>query len=166
MAGAAPPTVDEAAFAAGMRRLAGGVALVTARHGAVRHGLVATAVTALSAAPPSLLVCVNRTASAHGALHGAGSFCVNVLGRAEEGLAAGFADPARRAERFSTGSWADGLTGAPVLHEALVSFECRVERVVEHGSHSVFMAGIVAIRHGGEAGEPLIYFNRAFRRLA
>ncbi|WP_334177020.1 flavin reductase family protein [Pseudoxanthobacter sp.] len=158
--------MDEAAFAAGMRRLAGGVALITTQDATGRHGLVATAVTALSAAPPSLLVCVNRAASAHTALAGAGVFCVNVLATAQEGLAAGFADPARRGERFATGTWLHGMTGAPVLAEALVTFECRVERVVEHGSHSVFMAAIAAIRHGSDAGEPLIYFNRGFRRLA
>jgi flavin reductase len=160
------PAVNSAAFAAGMRRLAGAVTLVTTADVAGRHGLVATAVTSLSADPPSLLVCVNRAASAHSALARAGILCVNVLSAEAEAIAAGFSDPARRAERFSSGHWRSARTGAPVLDEALVAFDCRIERVIDHGSHSVFIAAVAAIFHGTTCEEPLIYFDRGFRRLA
>lgn len=62
-----------------MRHQAGGVALIaTGRHGG-RTGLAATAVCSLTDAPPTLLVCVNQTASAHDIIEDTGFFSVNLL---------------------------------------------------------------------------------------
>ena len=47
------------AFKAGMRKLALGVALITSATPGRRFGLIATAVSSVSASPPTLLVCVN-----------------------------------------------------------------------------------------------------------
>ena len=58
-------TVDATAFKRGMRHLAASVTLITTRHRDLRGGLTATAVCSVSAEPPQILVCVNKTASAH-----------------------------------------------------------------------------------------------------
>ena len=58
-------TVDPAAFKKGMRHLAASVTLITTRHRDRRGGLTATAVCSVSAEPPQLLICVNKSASAH-----------------------------------------------------------------------------------------------------
>ena len=44
-------------FRLAMRRLAGGVALVTTFHDGARHGMTATSVTSLCMDPPALLAC-------------------------------------------------------------------------------------------------------------
>ena len=64
--------MDAQSFKQAMRHCAGAVALVTVgrEHGS-RTGLTVTAVCSLSDDPPSLLVCVNRNASAHPARIGA-----------------------------------------------------------------------------------------------
>ena len=68
------------AFRMAMRHVAATVYAVTTGHGGNRFGILATAVSSLSFDPPSLLVCVNRSASLHGPLNSADTFCVNVLG--------------------------------------------------------------------------------------
>ena len=72
-------SIDAAAFKKGMRHLAASVTLITTRHRDLRGGLTATAVCSVSAEPPQILVCVNKTASAHDPIGEAGFFCVNIL---------------------------------------------------------------------------------------
>ena len=55
-------------FRTAMRHVAATVYAVTTGHGGGRYGILATAVSSLSFEPPSLLVCVNRSASLHAPL--------------------------------------------------------------------------------------------------
>ena len=88
---AAPLLATPDDFKRGMRQLAAGVNVITVTNGGVRDGLTATAVCSISAEPPHLLVCVNSTAGAHGPIHRAGSFCINVLAQDQEAIAKRFA---------------------------------------------------------------------------
>jgi flavin reductase len=51
-----------------MAALGGTVTIITTDGPAGRHGMTATAVCSLSDAPPSLLVCLNRSARMHDVL--------------------------------------------------------------------------------------------------
>jgi len=156
-------SLDE--FRHGMRRLTAGVSLVTTEFQGEKLGLIATSVSSLAAEPPSLLVCVNRSASSHDAFIAAGHFAVNVLREQHDDLCAQFSQSSRRAELFQNGTWQTLNTGAPILADALVSFDCQLEKVVEWNTHSVLLARIVGIALPGEAAEPMIYFNSGFHSL-
>jgi flavin reductase len=67
------------AFRNAMRRFAATVSIISCACEGSRYGMSATAITSLSADPPSLLVCVNKSAATHRALRRGGRFCVNVL---------------------------------------------------------------------------------------
>ncbi len=69
----------EADFRKAMRRLASAVTVISTAHDDRRHGMTATAVTSVSSAPPSLLACINRSASLHAPLLASRRFCVNIL---------------------------------------------------------------------------------------
>lgn len=71
------PLFAEAKLA--LRRLASTVSIVTCRHDGCNHAMTATAVSALSMDPPSMLVCVNRSAGFHNALDQASEFAINIL---------------------------------------------------------------------------------------
>ena len=73
---------DAKDFKQAMRHCAGAVALVTvgAEHGK-RTGLTVTSACSLSDNPPSLIVCVNRNASAHARIREEGAFAINFLQR-------------------------------------------------------------------------------------
>ena len=160
-------TNDLARFKQAMRRLASGVALITTTRDGTPHGLVATSVTSVSGEPPSLLVCVNRTASAHDPILEARVFCVNLLASHNEAVAGTFTDPARRADRFSVGTWDVLETGAPRLVGALASFDCEVAEAMVYGTHTIFIGNVRAIGLQTEgAGEPLLYLDGRYHRLA
>jgi flavin reductase (DIM6/NTAB) family NADH-FMN oxidoreductase RutF len=139
-------SIDAAAFKKGMRHLAASVTLITTRHHELRGGLTATAVCSVSAEPPQLLVCVNKTASAHDPIGEAGFFCVNVLSPQHRKLAERFAgmDGVEGDERFhDMGEWSSLSTGAPVLKGCPVSFDCRLVTKVAAGTHTVYIGEIV-----------------------
>ncbi len=73
------PSISSADFKLGMRRLASGVVVIATEFEGERFGLTATAVMSISADPPTLMICVNRSASAHEALSRSGCFTVNLL---------------------------------------------------------------------------------------
>lgn len=156
-----PVAVDAADYKAGMRLLATGVTLVTTVLGGVRQGLTASAVTSLSAVPPLVLVCVNRTAGAHDAIRSAGAFAINVLNDSHAALARLFSDTAATTRRFDSTAWGTGLTGAPLLPDALASFDCRLEDAIEKATHTIFIGAVLAVRTQ-PAARPLIYFDGQF----
>lgn len=163
-AGLSPVTAEQ--FKLGMRCLAAGVTIVTTVHGGVRSGLTATAVTSLSADPPQVLVCVNRTAGAHDLIHSGSRLCVNVLCHTHQKLAARFAgqNGVFGPERFDMGRWTTLKTGAPVLADALVSFDCVVSERVQASTHTIFIGRVVDVRVRPKA-RPLVYASGTYARL-
>lgn len=159
------PTIDSALFRSGMRRLASGVSVITAEHLGQRGGLIATSVSSVSMAPPTLLVCVNEAASSHDLIKGAGAFCVNVLGCESHEVAARFSTPAHRATRFETGSWTTLETGAPALAGSLASFDCRVSGEAKYGTHTIFFGEICCVKLWTDNYDPLLYFDGGYRTL-
>src|SRR5262245_37852991 len=160
-------SIDAAAFKKGMRHLAASVTLITTRHRELRGGLTATAVCSVSAEPPQLLVCVNRTASAHDSIGEAGIFCVNILAPAHRKIAERFAgmDEVEGDERFrDMGEWSTLSTGAPVLKGCPVSFDCRLVTKVAAGTHTIYIGEIIDITLDGEA-KPLLYADGAFMHV-
>ncbi|MBB3771187.1 flavin reductase (DIM6/NTAB) family NADH-FMN oxidoreductase RutF [Angulomicrobium tetraedrale] len=137
---------DSAGFRAAMRELAAGVTIITAGRDGGRRGLTATAVCSVSADPPTLLVCINRSAEGHAAIRESGAFCVNVIAAEHQCLAERFAgrDGARGAERFEHGEWRSLATGAPVLADAVAAFDCQVIQAIDAGTHTVFLGAVTA----------------------
>ena len=143
-----PPAVGAEDFRRGMRRLAAGVTIVAAAHGGERSGLTATAVSSLTAEPPQLLVCVNRSAAAHEQIRKGEALCVNALALEHRALAERFAGIGgiHGPERFEAGSWTTLATGAPVLADALAAFDCVVVDAVDVATHTIFISRVVAVR--------------------
>ena len=152
-------------FKAGMRRLASGVALITTAADGERAGLVATAVSSVSAAPPTLLICINQSASAHQAISASGVVCVNLLSTADQDLVDAFCRPTRRSERFTTGDWVTLDTGAPMLASSLAAFSCRVCKEVTHGSHTIFLCEVLNVHNAEPPFDPLVYLNQTYRKI-
>ena len=146
-----------AAFRGSMRRLAGGVALVTTFDGERRYGMPMTAVMSLSMAPPSLVLAVNRSASMHVALEAGHPFCVNLLKHSSGEMCKAFS-ALPSSERFSVGEWADGPGGAPYLVDAQAVICCDVGPVHVFGSHSLVI-GLVAKAWVDESVSPLVHLD-------
>ncbi|KMO15641.1 hypothetical protein SQ03_16865 [Methylobacterium platani JCM 14648] len=146
------------------------VALIATEHGPGRHAMLATAVSAVSMDPPSLLVCVNRTASAHEALRGRAAFSVGIMAAPHRDLAAAIA-AAPSATRFAHGTWrrleaaAAPIDGLPWLEEAQATLFCATEACLDHGTHTVMIARIAGAI-GSPAIDPLLYCDGGYGRFA
>ncbi|MXP40764.1 flavin reductase [Altererythrobacter soli] len=152
------PAILEA-FRAAMRHVAATVYAVTTGRVGERHGILATAVSSLSFDPPSLLVCINRSASLHEPLACAETFCVNVLGLGNRDIAEIFTRE-RGEGRFAVGEWSEAH-GVPVLANAQSSFVCRTAHRHEFGTHTIFIGELIDARHREDAA-PLTYYDRHY----
>lgn len=143
-----------------MRRFATGVTVVTTIADGRPHGFTANAFSSVSAEPPLLLLCVNRSAFSHSLISRAGFFCVNVLSLEQRTAAERFS---RRDvdNRFDGISWAPGPTGAPVIDGTLSYFDCTLAEEHTAGTHTVFLGSVVGC--GMAEGVPLGYFDGAYR---
>ena len=152
-------------FRLGMRALAGAVSVITASHSGHRYGMTATAVCSATADPPTVLVCINRSTTTHDAIAKSGSFCVNVLRAEDKEISTLFSGLQKGEGRFRAGQWTKLGTGAPVLVESLVSFDCRITNKLVHGTHTVFLGEVEQLLIGAK-GRPLLYADGQYAKLA
>jgi len=157
--------VDVEQFKAGMRALAGAVNIITSTHGGHRFGMTATAVCSASAEPPTVLACVNKLATTHGAVAKSKAFCVNVLRSEDWELSTSFSGAQSGETRFTSRDWTRLATGSPVLIDALVCFDCRVVKSLAHGSHTIFLGQVEQVLMG-KKGKPLLYSEGQYAKLA
>jgi len=137
-------TVSLDEFSGGMRKLAASVTVITTHHGGVDYGLTASAVTSLSAEPPSLLACVHRDGSAFDPISKAQKFCVNILAQGQSNISTAFAMDEPQ-DRFNTGEWSRSPAGLPRLTGAAASFDCEIMDILPGFSHGVFVGLITDI---------------------
>lgn len=149
---------------AGMRHLAGGVAVVATRGAdGVPHAMTVTSVTSVSDAPPSLLVCLNRNSATYRSLDGVELFSVNLLQKNQQVVSERCAFTPERDDRFSVGGWQDyGDTGVPHLPDSLVSFLCRVSRKIDYGTHCIVVGDIEAVTVDESVDQPLVYLRGGY----
>ncbi len=155
------------AYRAAMRKLAGAVSILTVGTGEHRTGLTATSLSCLSVDPPTLIISLNRTSSAISTLASHRHFAINVLRAHHQPLADQFAGKGgvKGHHRYHGAEWTKLETGAPVLADALVSFDCELEEAIQRHSHVIVLGRVVATRVT-EAAEPLLYWAGAYRNLA
>ena len=147
-------------FRAAMRRFATGVAIVTTVHEGQIHGFTANAFASVSADPPTVLICVNRSARAHPLIAASQRFCVNLLALEQRDLAVRFAggDPV---QRFEGVAYHPGVTGSPILEGTLAHVDCTLGEELTAATHTIFLGTVVEA--GFRDGAPLGYFDRAYR---
>lgn len=154
-------------FIDGMSRAAASVSVVTTDGPAGRHGITVSAMTSVSAdgEAPTMLVCLNAASSVLPPLLDNGCFCINVLCRGQQALADVFAGrvEAPGGDRFNAARFARGATGAPMLAEALVAFDCDLVSADKIGTHHICIGAVRAVQVAPE-GTPLLYGMRSYLR--
>ncbi|MGY1622299.1 flavin reductase [Geodermatophilus sp. SYSU D00965] len=158
---AAPPAFDAQRFRHVVGHLASGVTLVTTRTAEGAFGMTASSVTSLSLDPPMMLACLNSSSATCAAVAEAGAYGVNVLGQGQGHLAQQFATPS--ADKFAGVQVAEGVTGVPLLTEALARIECEVVEQVDAATHTIFLGRVRQAE--ADEGAPLTYFRGGFGRF-
>lgn len=152
----------EAAFRQAMRRLAATVNIISVTEDDTPKGIAATAVCSVSMDPPSLLVCVNKSASLHPSLIAADYFSVSVLHKDQIETAQLFSDNSMRDMRFADTNWQQHPLGPPLLANAQVGLICQRSEMLAFATHTIVIGSVVdvAVR---EDVNPLLYLNGAFQ---
>ena len=149
-------SLESRPFLDAMRRFATTVSILTCAHGGSRFGMSATAITSLSVDPPSLLVCINKSAATHRVMSRGGRFCVNVLRSTHAGLSQAFSGRLKGEDRFNSGSWGQTEDGLPFLSDAQANLFCEIVRVVDYGTHTIFIARVFSANTRRDV-DPLLY---------
>lgn len=149
-------TLNPAEFRAALRQVPGAVAVIAAGSSGGRIGLTATAVTSVSDDPPTMLVCINRAASAHAGILSAGHFSINMLAGDQQEIGDVFAGRSglKGEDRFRVaGRWDTLTSGAPVLIDALTVLDCMLIDARPVATHSVLIGRVLGatIRDGADA---------------
>ncbi|GJE27725.1 FMN reductase (NADH) RutF [Methylobacterium organophilum] len=155
----ANPLASAALMKMAMRRLAGGVVVVTAGTGEERVGMTATSAVSLSVDPPTMLVCVNRASSTWPVIARRRHFCVSVLGAEHQDVAERFAGigALRGPARYEGADWVPMRSGAFGLAGAQALIDCELDEVIERHSHAILLGAVREVRLAREEADSLVY---------
>lgn len=147
-----------------MRRLAASVAVISALDGETRYAMAVSAVTSLSMEPPSLLFCVNRSASMYPILACGKHLCINLLSHsdAHQAVSVACSGALKGESRFQIGDWReDPDTRTPFLTDSQASLICVIEGIHHYGTHAIVIGKVKRIHLHGDV-YPLIYVDGCY----
>lgn len=154
-------------FTSAMRKAATPVSIVTTSGEHGPHGATVSAVCSLTAAPPAVLICINKKSRILGMIEEHGVYCVNYIAQQHDKLALAFAGVSDLADQrnFASEHWTlDQQTSLPVLSNAAAIFTCLHIQTVSFGTHRILIGKVE--RAESTQSKPLAYWDGDFRSLA
>ena len=151
------PGIDADSFREALARWASGVAVVALREEGRVLATTVSALMSVSVKPPLIVLALGPGAQVLPYLTEGRRFGVSLLGEEQSRLARVFSDP------YPVGPSPFHGDG-PVVAGAIVRLGCVVHRVDAGGDHRLVLACVESTAHA--PGEPLLRWERAYRRLA
>lgn len=125
--------------------------IVTSQAGGKTNAMAVAWHTAMSHHPPYYLVSISPKRFTHRLVMESGEFVVNFMPQEKGELVAAVAGcSGRDVDKFSAlgiEACPGSQVGAPVLKDALASYECRVIEHHRYGDHDLFMGEILAVQY-------------------
>jgi flavin reductase (DIM6/NTAB) family NADH-FMN oxidoreductase RutF len=134
------------------------VTVVTTTTEAGPHGTTVSSFASLSLNPPLVSVAFDRDSALLPQIQAVGRFGVNILGHAQDELAATFAR--RGGDRFAVADWFTDH-GLPRLAGTAGWMVCELDRSIEAGDHLLLFGLVVAASSRPDLA-PLVYAHRIF----
>ncbi|HEX5451795.1 MAG TPA: flavin reductase family protein, partial [Candidatus Limnocylindrales bacterium] len=169
--GEAPPAVDATTYRDVLGRFVTGVTVVTCLDDAGDRyqpwGTTVNAFTSVSLDPPLVLVCIGRERSIHPIVARTGRFVVNILDEDSPDLSDCFsgAPSTLPREAFCDAPWRASPGGLPVLEAAVAHLECSIERTLDGGDHTIYLARVVGLGLSEVHPLPLLYYRGRYLRI-
>lgn len=142
-------------------QFATGVTVVTALTDEGPTGMTANSFTSVSLAPPLVLWCLSGRSQRYDVFSRAERYALNVLHSGQYELAMAFA---KDGGHFTEANSLPGLHGVPLLRDAIAVFECRLDKSVKAGDHSIIIGEVEQVRY--RDGDPLIFHGGHFGTFA
>jgi flavin reductase (DIM6/NTAB) family NADH-FMN oxidoreductase RutF len=147
-----------------MRLFPAGVCVVGADAHGDRIAVTVGSLISLSLEPPLVGISIGRDLALHELVRSAGAFGISILRGDQADVAAQFARGAPPIVLWEGVATRDGVTGAPLLADALAWLECRVWAEYDAGDHTLFVGEVVALEEG-EPGPGLVYREHGYRSV-
>jgi flavin reductase (DIM6/NTAB) family NADH-FMN oxidoreductase RutF len=157
--------VKEEELRQAMRRWTTGVTIVTAESRGIQHGMTVSSFTSVSLDPPTVSISLEQNSRTHELISEAGSFGITFLSSEQQPISERFAGKfSDDMDRFAGLDTWRIISGAPFLVGGLAFLDCQVHSIHQFGSNSLIIGEILAAK-SGENRDPLLYYNRQYRRL-
>jgi flavin reductase (DIM6/NTAB) family NADH-FMN oxidoreductase RutF len=149
-----------------MRAWTTGVAIVTSMYEGQQYGMTVNSFTSISLEPPLISVTLKQLTHTHDLVVKSGMFSVTILTAAQKELSDRFAGKMPSIlDRFAGLQTETISLDAPVFKDGMAYFDCRVVNSMPVGENTLFVAEVLDARGQGQ-GEPLVYHNREYWKLA
>lgn len=158
--------INSKAYCEAMRYFSSAVHVIATDGPAGRRGVTVSACCSLCADPPTLCVCLMRHNNNNSIFVENGFFSINTLSGQHKDLSNAFGGVGRlsQEERFAKGEWFQGENGTPILKDALISFDCKINAMHEYETHYIFIASVQNIYQNSNQ-DALIYLDRQYHEL-
>ena len=168
---ASQPDVDARRYRDVLGRFVTGVTVITSAletpQGIQPWGTTVNAFTSVSLEPPLVLICVGRARSIHPVIDRAQRFAVNILAEESQGLSdcfAGAPSPLPRSA-FCGASYTLSASGLPILDAGVAHLECTVEKTLDAGDHTIYLARVIGLGLSEVHPLPLLYYRGRYLRI-
>jgi len=154
---------DSREFRDALGRFATGVCVITfAPENGKPFGITVNSFASVSLEPALVLWSLQNNSDVFDVIVNTERYAVNILGSEQRALSDQYAkkgDHDLSPEHFSIGE-----TGAPVLKNAIVTFECENEAQHDGGDHAILVGRVLEMANN-PAGEPLLFVSGKYREL-
>jgi flavin reductase (DIM6/NTAB) family NADH-FMN oxidoreductase RutF len=159
-------TLDSEELRRAMRGWTTGVTVVTAIHAGQQYGMTVNSFTSISLEPPLVSLALKKLTHTHDLVEKSGEFSVTILASDQKEISDRFAGKHPEVkDRFEDIPTETLLIEAPLLKGGVAHLNCRVVNSIPVGENTLFVAEVIAARGEG-TGEPLVYHNRVYWKLA
>ena len=126
--------------------LPSGLYIVGSRAGDRRNGMTLNWATQVSFEPKSIGIGVEKTALTHELVSEGRGFVLNTVDREDRAIVRKFTKPVEvdlEAKTLNGFPYREGLSGAPILIQAVAWIECEVRQEVDVGNHTFFIGEVI-----------------------
>ena len=145
-------------------RFATGVCVITAVDEQQQAlGMTANSFSSVSLDPPLVLWSLQNNSDVYAAFASPRYFAINILSSEQQPHSNQYAK--KGDHLLDPAHYSSGKYGAPIITDALVSFECELEATHEGGDHLIIVGRVRAMQQRS-SGEPLLFFSGGYRELS
>jgi len=127
-----------------LTRITTGVYVIGVAHAEKRNAFTAAWITQVSYSPTLIALSINPDHASYPLLAGGHGFTVNVLRQGQLELARHFGTQSGRdLDKLAGIGWRHGLTGGPILADALAFLECRLLQSIRTGDHELVIGEVL-----------------------
>jgi flavin reductase (DIM6/NTAB) family NADH-FMN oxidoreductase RutF len=109
------------------------------------HAMTVSSVTSVSIDPPSILVCINKTAGIHDSIKLGSKYCINLLTKDHEELSNICSSYEEEKNRFVSDLW--DISNIPFIKDAQANIFCEVDQLIEYHTHTIVIGKVIEVNN-------------------